>query len=191
MPRITVNLTEPGKSWAEAEADARDIPQSEVISQLVEEARGAEAEPSLTERVQRLETRLEKLENQRISENHTGSEKRTSENQPEPKNRTSANRSGSELAEAVEEIGVPGRGREIRERRREVAEEYLAWVREKGEVRRDDVIHEWVDDDVLNRGEYSDGESLWENFGRSFLQDAAGVGLVEVDGRTYRWAGDD
>lgn len=187
MPRITVTLSDAAKEWVEAEAEARECPQSDVLAALVDEARGADTDPTVTDRLDALEERVAELEEQRTEPVQPDAETDAEVNQADADTGAELNQPDAAIRDLVEDLEIPGRGYETRQERAEVAVEYLAWVRDRGEVARSDVIHEFVSEELLERVDYSSKENYWEKMGRDLLQDAAEHGAVEVDGRTYRW----
>jgi hypothetical protein len=200
MPRITVTLSDAAKEWVEAEAEARECSQSDVLAALVDEARGADTDPTVTDRLDALEERVSELEDQRTEAvqpdadidaelNQPGADSRTGAVQADAETDAALNQPDAAMRDLVEELDIPGRGYETRQERAEVAVEYLTWVRDRGEVARSDVIHEFVTEGLLERAGYSSKENYWEKMGRDLLQDAAEHGVAEVDGQTYRWTG--
>jgi hypothetical protein len=207
MPRITVTLSDAAKEWVEAEAEARECSQSDVLAALVDEARGADTDPTVTDRLNALEERVDELEDQRTEAvqpdaglNQPDAEPRTGPmqagaetdaemNQPDADVRTGPVQADAAIRDLVEEMEIPGRSREMEQRRREVALELLEWTRDRGQAQKSDVEEEFYREEFDEKYDYGSAASFWEKFGKKVLKQALDAGAVEKDGWAFRWVG--
>ena len=90
-----------------------------------------------------------------------------------------------ETYQAVLERWQPGRDQNERERIREQAIEAAEWLRDQDrEIRKNEFIDALYDDEIDVQA-----DTWWRNRARAGLQQLRDEGLVEKDGRKWRWVG--
>jgi hypothetical protein len=183
-------LTEEQKAWVEQEADSRGCSQSDVVQQLVAEARGEDADsPTLEERVSRLEQRISVIQSESGSESAANQPDSGSDSEPiqgESVGGSLMNQTDS----IVDSLEIPGGSADEKRARRAWLRDCLAWVQTQDTVRRADVVAWWdpEDDGGIN---YDTGGGLWRSLVKPALEELENRGLVEKPNTTnYRWVGE-
>lgn len=180
----------PDSLWDELteEADEQNLGTAEYVRQILRR-RDANTQPNtqadtqadttaLEERVAKVERELERLTSADTQPNTLP------DTEPDTLSDTDV------ASDTVEEMEMTGRAHATKDARREVALEQLGWLRDRGSATAGDVRREFVDEDVLDRAEYSDDESYWEHFGRDVVfGQAEERGIVSINGGKYRWTG--
>jgi hypothetical protein len=185
MPRLPVRLTDAQKEWVEEEAESRDCSQSEVVQQLVAEARGEDTDgPTLEERVTRLEQRISVIQSESAS--------KSAVNQPEsgvdskPIRHESVVESGmNQIDSLVSTLDMPGSGADEKRARRAWLAECLSWMQEQDTIRKADVVAWWDEEESIN---YKTGDGLWESLVKPALDELEERGVVDKPhSRAYEW----